>query len=589
MGGQSALDGDELLGRVALEADEEQSGVLLAELVDPVVERVAPAEQADPAVGGGRRFADVRADRDRRLAVSSSASRSTVSNSCCEPSGAPLYFMPADRQLLLVQRRSVPRPRAGCGCGARPCRSRRRIHVGPSDPTHTCSRIAASSLVWMLLVPSLYPIRLRGVSWCRDVDEVRPNPTCVHRSAATPRASRARLCTAWNATSGSSAHAWTTRSPPLRAGSSSSPANDGSSTSGCGAQRLETVPVLPAAREEARPEPEGQRQPGRPDPIVSPVSTGGARRSASRVATGRPAVSSTAAAVQLRSSSATSCRRSVTRSKAATLRWSCGAVAIPAWWAPVERHHVGLDRLGRRRPAAAFDRGPGHAHRQAESARSGQEGPPAEAAPSARCVAAHPPTGAGERSRHLRVGVSRGIDGRRPAAAARRRDRRRGREPRRRPQSRRAAARLRPAGTTRSAASARPGDAAVPPIDVSTAWLPSTTPRVVDEPEVSGRLGLGRPARRDDDRRARGRPPPPSRRRRGASSRSGQRGRSTSATSAAAAAGGPGSAPDNRARRRCGAGRGRPATRSGSIAASRSTTPGGKASPKLRAAAFTRL
>ena len=57
----------------------------------------------------------------------------------------------------------------------------------------------------------------------RLVDECARSPAAT--SAPRPRRARCarRLRTAWKATCGSSAHAWTHRSPPLRAGSSSSP------------------------------------------------------------------------------------------------------------------------------------------------------------------------------------------------------------------------------------------------------------------------------------------------------------------------------------------------------------------------------
>ena len=62
-----------------------------------------------------------------------------------------------------------------------------------------------------------------------DVDEVRPKPSCDQRTRAVPNAVRVRLRTACMATCGSSAQAWTHRSPSLRAGSSWSPGKCGSS------------------------------------------------------------------------------------------------------------------------------------------------------------------------------------------------------------------------------------------------------------------------------------------------------------------------------------------------------------------------
>ena len=90
---EPALDRDELLFRVALEADEEEAGFELAEaLVDAVGEGVAAAQDPLAVVGRRRR----RGGRGRwpgsPAARSFSASRSSGSNSSLPPSGAPLYL-----------------------------------------------------------------------------------------------------------------------------------------------------------------------------------------------------------------------------------------------------------------------------------------------------------------------------------------------------------------------------------------------------------------------------------------------------------------------------------------------------------------
>ena len=108
----------------------------------------------------------------------------------------------------------------------------------------------------MLFVPSLKPNRLRGVCCARDVDEVRPKPSCDQRTSVTPKPSRTRLRTACTATCGSSAQAWMHRSPPLRAGSSLSFGNSGRSTSCGGRLPAEAEPAV----EQRRPEADGQRQ-----------------------------------------------------------------------------------------------------------------------------------------------------------------------------------------------------------------------------------------------------------------------------------------------------------------------------------------
>ena len=71
----------------------------------------------------------------------------------------------------------------------------------------------------MLRVPSLNPIRLRGVSWSAPFDVALPKPSCDQRITTVPRPRRARFRIAWNAATGSSEQACTHRSPPVRAGS----------------------------------------------------------------------------------------------------------------------------------------------------------------------------------------------------------------------------------------------------------------------------------------------------------------------------------------------------------------------------------
>ena len=100
--------------------------------------------------------------------------------------------------------------------------------------THTCwSRPAVSSDL-MFAVPSLKPNMLRGVTCACDVDDVRPKPSWLQRTATTPKPIRTRLRTACTATCGSSEQAWMTMSPPERAGSRSSPRKPGSSRSASG-------------------------------------------------------------------------------------------------------------------------------------------------------------------------------------------------------------------------------------------------------------------------------------------------------------------------------------------------------------------
>ena len=141
----------------------------------------------------------------------------------------------------------------------------------------------------MLLVPSLKPMRLRGVAWPVLVVDVRPKPSCDQRMTTVPRPMRAKLRMTWNATCGSLEQAWTQRSPPLRAGSSASPGRAGRSASAAG--RLAARPKRLSNR--LGPKPTVMVSPPGGRPSASPVSTGGdcgwAFDGADRQAGGHPA------------------------------------------------------------------------------------------------------------------------------------------------------------------------------------------------------------------------------------------------------------------------------------------------------------
>src|SRR4051812_5493031 len=183
----------------------------------------------------------------------------------------------------------------------------------------------------MLRVPSLKPIRLRGVCASGVVEDVLPKPSCDHLMTTLPKPIRARLRIACTATCGSSAHAWTHRSPPLRFLSRLSPANRGRSTSASGRwsarsnfpKREGPKPIVSVSRDGLR-------------PSASPVSSGGAsaRPPYAPSPTALPAVIRRAAAVQSLSICTNSARSSVVTSNAAKCSRSCTGVAMPAWWAP---------------------------------------------------------------------------------------------------------------------------------------------------------------------------------------------------------------------------------------------------------------
>ena len=210
-------------------------------------------------------------------------------------------------------------------------------------------------------MPSLKPMRLRGVSCARLVDEVRPKPSCDQRTVTAPRPMRARLRTAWKATCGSSAHACTQRSPPLRARSSSSPGSAGRSRSGAG--RWPASPKRSSKSDGPSPKVTVRRAGVEPERLagvlrrrerhVVDVARPGARPSCARP----PAT--TRAAARAGPWRAGPPRRRRRRSAAGPApAWRC-----PAWWRPWngDRRVGGARRLGvvlaaqrrTRRPAAA--------------------------------------------------------------------------------------------------------------------------------------------------------------------------------------------------------------------------------------------
>src|ERR1700709_2808770 len=114
----------------------------------------------------------------------------------------------------------------------------------------------------MLFVPSLNPIRFRGVDCAAEVVDVRPNPSCDHRSTAVPRAMRAKLRMTWKATCGSFEQAWTQRSPPVRADSSRSPGSPGRRPQVGGGGRAMLRQAEPVVEERGA-KPDRDRQVGR--------------------------------------------------------------------------------------------------------------------------------------------------------------------------------------------------------------------------------------------------------------------------------------------------------------------------------------
>ena len=183
-------------------------------------------------------------------------------------------------------------------------------------------------------MPSLKPNRLRAVACWVDVDDVRPNPSCAHRTAVVPKPMRTRLRTACTATCGSFAQAWMQMSPPERAGSSWSPGNGGRSASAAGPPVGDAELVEErAGRSRSSPSatPAGRSS-------ASPVSAGGASRLRGTAPFSRGLQARRHALGGRASTGSASAARAAwpveVRSSAAKYSWSCAGVMMPAWCSP---------------------------------------------------------------------------------------------------------------------------------------------------------------------------------------------------------------------------------------------------------------
>ena len=182
----------------------------------------------------------------------------------------------------------------------------------------------------MFLVPSLNPIRLRGVACEVDVEDVRPKPSCDQRITAVPRARRAKLRITWNATCGSFAQACTHRSPPLCPASKASPGNGGNSANAAG--RRAASPNRSSKSAGPNPTVIVNCDGGRPS--ASPVSIGGASGALSTGPIGSPLPIWAPADAHVARTFCRSERSLLVTSKAAKANRSCAGVAIPAWCGP---------------------------------------------------------------------------------------------------------------------------------------------------------------------------------------------------------------------------------------------------------------
>ena len=239
------------------------------ELVVAVGEVVAAAQHPRPAMERRVGEPHVRVGGDERRAAAAGRAEVGLRELGAARERRALGLGPADDLLLLAERRAVPGlddhpdpPDREVRAAREPAPAARAL--SPAAPRRARSTSAVSS-AFTLAVPSLKPSRFRGVACAVEVDEVRPNPSCDQRMRAEPKAARVRLRTACIATCGSSAQAWTTRSPSERCGSRSSPGKWGSTTSPVGSRSARPNRSTGADRadEQRAPEADGDREAGR--------------------------------------------------------------------------------------------------------------------------------------------------------------------------------------------------------------------------------------------------------------------------------------------------------------------------------------
>ena len=193
----------------------------------------------------------------------SAAARSGTSCSRLPPSGAPLSLK---RPIVSPGRRAGcgPRSRSACGSAARrgTCRRASTLLLARRPPTRSVQR---GRLVDLDVVRAVLEAHA-GCAACRLGGRRRgARRSRAAASAARPRRGRCRgrLRTAWKATCGSSAHACTQRSPPLRAGSSWSPGKRAERPQRRPACRAQAEAVLAVLLEQLGPEADRDRQPRR--------------------------------------------------------------------------------------------------------------------------------------------------------------------------------------------------------------------------------------------------------------------------------------------------------------------------------------
>ena len=232
-------------------------------------------------------------------------------------SGGGVLHATRQRRALALRAADDLLPARPATCGPRSrCASRSAARRGTQPPviqlrsrrsspacTQTWWSSSVGSSAWMLRVPSLNPNRLRGVVWVTLVLDVRPKPSCDHRSDTVPKPIRARLRTAWNADLGVVGAGLHAQVAPAAGGVEPVAGEVGESRERGRSARRESESVgAVGIGEQRRSEPERDRECARVEPErftgVAPAGRGRPRRPRRRRWRRGPGSSAAAASVQ---------------------------------------------------------------------------------------------------------------------------------------------------------------------------------------------------------------------------------------------------------------------------------------------------
>ena len=272
-----------------------------------------------------------------------------------------------------------PSPRCASGSAGPPGSCRRASRPGRSRAgTQTCSRIRAVSSPRTLRVPSLKPIRLRGVDWVLVVAEVRPKPSCDQRITHGAAADAGQVA---DGVEGDLRVVGAGLDAEVAAGAAGVEA-----VAGQGGRSAAAAPGRRAARPNRSSNSDGPKPtvigqvapaPARPPRRCRPAAprAGSVARARAGRGSSRPRRRSTPAAA----SAQLAPRSVVTTSKRRTPAGPAPAVAMPAWCSPwkatvpaarpAPRPATGPATCGRRRPATAAPTPPTPSRRAAPAAR----------------------------------------------------------------------------------------------------------------------------------------------------------------------------------------------------------------------------